>query len=122
MNKKIRKESQQVSIAAPSTCNEVEEEEYVKQKAMRVEKLERSIVAVTCELSTKNTSIVAENSFCAVKAEIKGVEIIFLDTLRECSGKARFKTGHKAEDEARRHDVLCHQWYYWLRTTTCSEI
>ena len=52
---------------------------------------------------------------CEVQAEIKVVEKLIGDTLRERSCKARGKTGHKAEDKEHRKDALCQQWYDWVR-------
>ena len=54
-------EPSSVSWAARSARIGVEEEEYVEQQAIHNERLKRSMVAVTCELSTENTSRVAEN-------------------------------------------------------------
>ena len=91
-------EPKSVSREANSECIEVEEEEFVEQQAMLVERLERSMIAVTCELPTEHTSKVSGNAVSKIKAEIKVVESNNEETLCERSCKTRLRTGHKAED------------------------
>ena len=100
----------------------VDDEDFVEMQAERVQKLGERMMAITHKLSTDSTSGVAEVAFREVKADIKIVKKVIGDTLRERSRKARGKTGHKAEDKALQHDVVCQRWYEWVRTSKCQNI